>query len=299
VGDLLWRWVLRLERLPNAAIIAVGLAFMAFITLVDFAVDARAGFNELYLLPVIAVAWLTRSTTGGVAMAVLASGLRMGSSVVFDSLSVPLAMSEAVVHLLLYVGIVLLLGLVRKDRDLQESLAVTDPLTGVANARLLRATAGTELERSRRYGHPLSLMYIDVDDFKAVNDRLGHHEGDRVLKRMASRAQASVRSIDVLARVGGDEFVVLMPETGSRDARATAQRVSEALEEITTSGGSAVTCSIGLVTYRDVPRTVEELLSGGDAVMYKAKSAGKNLMRQTTVEKETVAIRQRGDRWPR
>jgi diguanylate cyclase (GGDEF)-like protein len=290
-GDLLWRLVLRLERLPNAAIIAVGLAFMALITLVDAVVDTRAGFNELYLLPIIAVAWLTRSTTGGVAMAVLASGLRMGSSVVFDSVSVPLALSEAAVHLLLYVGIVLLLGLVRQDRDLQESLAVTDPLTGVANARFLRATAVTELERSRRYGHPLSLMYIDIDDFKGVNDRFGHEEGDRVLMRMASLAQDSIRSIDVLARVGGDEFVVLMPETGSRDARATAQRFSGALGGVQTSDGGAVSCSVGLVTYREVPRTVEELLSGGDAVMYKAKSAGKNLVRQATVEKESAAVR--------
>jgi diguanylate cyclase (GGDEF)-like protein len=290
-GDVLWQWALRLESLACAAIIAIGLSLMVVITLVDAFVKSGAGYDEFYLLPIVSAAWLTRSTAGGVAMAALAVALRMINDVVFHSVSIPLAMSEAVVHLLLYLGVVLLLGLVRRDRDLQEALAVTDSLTGVANARFLRTAALTELERSRRYGHALSLTYIDIDDFKAVNDTFGHQEGDRILKRVATIAKNSIRSIDVLARLGGDEFVVLMPETGPRNARGTAKRLSRALDGVDTSGGSAVTCSVGLVTYRDLPRTVEDLLSGGDDVMYEAKSAGKNLVRHMTIDKEPVAIR--------
>jgi diguanylate cyclase (GGDEF)-like protein len=156
----------------------------------------------------------------------------------------------------------LLLGLVRRDRDRQEALAVTDSLTDVANSRFLRAAALTELERSRRYSHALSLLYIDIDEFKAVNDTFGHEEGDRVLKRVATIAKDTIRSIDVLARLGGDEFVVLMPETATREAQKTAKRLNRALEGAAVSDGSAVTCSVGLVTYRDMPPTVEDLLSG-------------------------------------
>lgn len=285
VGDLLWRFVLRLEQLPLAVVLAIGLALVAVITAVDALADSGVAYDELYLLPIVSVAWLMRSTAAGLAMAALAAALRLGNSLA-ESVSVPLSISEAAIHLLLYAGIVFLLGLVRRDRDLQEELAVTDSLTGVSNARFLRAAAVTELERSRRYGHALSLMYIDIDDFKAVNDNFGHREGDRVLQRVASITGQSVRSIDVLARMGGDEFVVLMPETESREARETAERLTLALEDATLPDGTALTCSVGVATYREPPRTVEDLLAGGDAAMYGAKAAGKNRVRHATVRNE-------------
>ena len=272
--DLLWHAILRLERLPHAVNLAMGLAFVAIITVADELTGSAAGFEELYLLPIVFVAWLTRSAASGVAIALLATALRLGISLLYGSVSPALAISGAVLHALLYVTVVMLLGLFRRDRDLQKTLAVTDALTGAANRRAFYATARRELERSRRYGHQLSLLYFDVDDFKRVNDVAGHDEGDRVLRTIAAVAQSSVRSIDVVARLGGDEFVVLLPETGSREAGRIATRLRTDLDGAATFSGYAITCSVGVVTYQDLPQSVEDLLRGGDAAMYAAKSAG-------------------------
>ncbi len=273
--DLLWRAILRLERLPRPVNLAIGLAFAAIITVADALTGSEAGFEELYLLPIVFVTWLTRSTASGVAIALLATALRLGTSLISGSVSPAVAVSGALLHALLYGAVVVLLSLFRRDRDLHKSLAVTDALTGLANRRAFYVTAGTELDRSRRYGHQLSLLYVDVDDFKRVNDVAGHEEGDRVLRTIAAVAQASVRSIDVVARLGGDEFVVLLPETGSREAGRIARRLRTGLDGAATFSGYAVTCSIGVVTYRDVPQSVDDLLRGGDAAMYEAKSAGR------------------------
>ena len=272
---LLWRAILRLERLPQAVNLAIGLAFVAIIALADALTGSEAGFEELYLLPIVFVTWLTRSTASGVAIALLATALRLGTALLSGSVSPALAVSGALLHALLYVTVVMLLSLFRRDRDLHKSLAVTDALTGLANRRAFYVTAGTELERSRRYGHRLSLLYIDVDDFKRVNDVAGHHEGDRVLRSIAAVAQKSIRSIDVVARLGGDEFVVLLPETGSHEAGRIAGRLRTDLAGVATFSGYAITCSVGVVTYQDLPQSVDDLLRGGDAAMYKAKSAGR------------------------
>ncbi|MGO8684254.1 MAG: GGDEF domain-containing protein, partial [Thermoleophilia bacterium] len=165
-ADLLWQWVLRLERLPRAVIFASGLALMLVIALGAGVASADAGYDELLLLPIVSVAWLTSSSMSGVTMVALAAVLRMGDSVFFESDRITLVLSDTVVHTLLYLAVVLLLGLVRRDRDRQEALAVTDSLTEVANNRFLRAAALTELERSRRYSHAMSLLYIDIDEFK-------------------------------------------------------------------------------------------------------------------------------------
>jgi diguanylate cyclase (GGDEF)-like protein len=273
--DLLWRAILRLERQPHPVNLAIGLAFVAIITVADALTGSAAGFEELYLLPIVFVAWLTRSAASGVAIALLATALRLGTSLLYGSVSPALAISGAVLHALLYVTVVMLLSLFRRDRDLHKTLSVTDALTGLANRRAFYVAAGTELERSRRYGHRLSLLYIDVDDFKRVNDVAGHHEGDRVLRSIAAVAQKSIRSIDVVARLGGDEFVVLLPETDSREAGRIAVRLRTDLDGAATFSGYAITCSVGVVTYQDLPQSVDDLLRGGDAAMYEAKSAGR------------------------
>jgi diguanylate cyclase (GGDEF)-like protein len=273
--DLLWRAILRLESQPHPVNLAIGLAFVAIITVADALTGSAAGFEELYLLPIVFVAWLTRSAASGVAIALLATALRLGTSLLYGSVSPALAISGAVLHALLYVTVVMLLSLFRRDRDLHKTLSVTDALTGLANRRAFYVAAGTELERSRRYGHRLSLLYIDVDDFKRVNDVAGHHEGDRVLRSIAAVAQKSIRSIDVVARLGGDEFVVLLPETSSREAGRIAGRLRTDLDGAETFSGYAITCSVGVVTYQDLPQSVDDLLRGGDAAMYEAKSAGR------------------------
>jgi diguanylate cyclase (GGDEF)-like protein len=157
-------------------------------------------------------------------------------------------------------------------------LAVTDGLTRVRNRRSLDDILERELVRARRYGHPLAALMVDVDHFKRVNDEHGHAVGDRVLAMTAATLSASVRELDVVGRYGGEEFVIVAPETAIADAAAMAERARADVEEA--SDGRQlprVTVSIGIAATDAVPAgDVQELVSAADAALYQAKRSGRN-----------------------
>lgn len=161
------------------------------------------------------------------------------------------------------------------------ALARTDELTHVRNRRGLRSALTREFRRAERYGGALTVLAFDVDRFKLVNDRYGHGVGDTVLHAVAQELKRGVREVDVVGRVGGEEFVVLAPETPARDARAIAERLRRSVAErqVTTLGGEPVqvTVSCGIATLSDVDaRTPDELLAHADAALYRAKDLGRN-----------------------
>ncbi len=171
----------------------------------------------------------------------------------------------------------------RADNTRLEALAHTDPLTQLVNRRALTIRLVTEMERVRRYNAPLSMLLIDLDHFKLVNDTYGHMAGDDVLASVATLLQRAVRSVDMVARYGGEEFVVVLPETGRQGAMAFAERVRD---RIATHGFSIgdnqkihVTTSIGVATYPS-PRldSVEDLFRAADIALYRAKGNGRNLV---------------------
>ncbi len=158
-------------------------------------------------------------------------------------------------------------------------LSITDPLTGLANRRELGRRLDLELARASRAGEPLSLVILDVDDFKAVNDTYGHPAGDAVLEEVARRLRAIGRRSDLAARLGGEEFALLLPGAGVELGATAATRLRRALggEPVDATGAVvSITCSAGLATYPDHGATAEELLSGADAALYRAKAAGKD-----------------------
>jgi len=177
----------------------------------------------------------------------------------------------------------LLLAEVRKLVARLQEQSLTDELTGLANRRAFLDVAAREIERSRRYRHELSLAYLDIDAFKAANDRFGHAVGDRVLIALAGLARATARSVDTVARIGGDEFVILMPETDAADALPLVERLRTACSRAAGTGAEPVTCSIGLVTFERAPVDLEELLTSADALMYQAKAAGGDGVRHARV----------------
>ncbi len=159
-------------------------------------------------------------------------------------------------------------------------LATHDALTGLFNRRYFFTLAERELERSQRYGHPLALLMLDLDHFKAINDSRGHQAGDQVLRAVAGIIQASLRQIDVVGRYGGEEFVVLLPETARMTAVAVARRLCTAVaaESVEVQGGRlSVTISIGVaVGFGDVALNLEEMLERADRALYAAKATGRN-----------------------
>jgi diguanylate cyclase (GGDEF)-like protein len=157
----------------------------------------------------------------------------------------------------------------------EQAAARHDFLTGLFNRRAFEERAEIELERCRRRACPLSILYIDCDDFKSVNDLQGHHEGDRVLQRMAEAMRANLRSTDVMARLGGDEFAALLPDSGESQARAAAEKLHAGLAAALSDGNHSLTCSLGAAVFAAVPESVEIMLRRADELMYKVKSSGK------------------------
>lgn len=162
-------------------------------------------------------------------------------------------------------------------------LATRDALTGAFNRRHFFALARIELERSARYHHPVSLLMLDADYFKQINDTYGHLIGDAVLQAIAARCRECLREVDVVARYGGEEFLVMLPETGLAAAIQAAGRLHDVIGRdpvLTEAGPVAVTVSIGVASYeRDRIGSVDQLLDRVDRALYVAKRAGRNQIR--------------------
>ena len=157
--------------------------------------------------------------------------------------------------------------------------AITDELTQLANRRRFTETLAVEVRRAERFGDPLALILADLDDFKEINDRYGHQAGDEVLSRFADVLRENVRDFDLPVRYGGEEFAVLLPETGVQGAERLARRLQNALLRLRlpeiTGNKPPVTASFGVAAF-PAARSAEELLSAADGALYRAKAAGKN-----------------------
>lgn len=169
------------------------------------------------------------------------------------------------------------------DRERFQWMARTDALTGCFNRRAMMERLENEVERVRRYGLALSLLMIDLDRFKAINDEFGHLVGDSVLRQIGDLLRREVRSVDTVARYGGEEFVIILPETGAKGARKFAERIRARVERHNfAEAGDPLhtTVSIGVagVTAEDAP-TPELLLARADEALYRAKNDGRNLVR--------------------
>ncbi len=157
-------------------------------------------------------------------------------------------------------------------------LAVTDELTQVFNFRFLKETLYRELERAIRFRQTLSILMLDVDHLKAYNDRFGHLKGSAVLKQLAGVVKMCARSIDYVAKYGGDEFVLILPQTPTEGALVLAERVRVAVasQPFPEVASGEITCSIGVSTYPRNGKSVGELIEAADSALYAAKQTGKN-----------------------
>ena len=161
-----------------------------------------------------------------------------------------------------------------------EALSVTDDLTHLYNSRYLNLVLRRETKRASRSGRPLSLLFIDLDGFKAVNDTHGHQFGSRALVEAAAVIRQSARETDVVSRFGGDEFALVLPDTGGEGAYAVGERIRERLAEHRFLVGDGLdihlTASVGVATLPDVAASAEELVQAADKAMYQVKDSGKN-----------------------
>jgi diguanylate cyclase (GGDEF)-like protein len=243
--------------------------------------DLRLGL--LYIIPVLLAAWHD-GLGWGISFALATALLRFGVGADGLPPAAPLVFRVAnEVAYLAVVGVAITgLSQLRRTQSQLELLATRDPLTTVLNARAFAAALAQELGRNRRYGRPLALIYLDLDDFKKVNDAHGHATGDAVLRLVADAMRSAVRQADVVGRLGGDEFGVLMPETDAGVAQGVATRLVTGIRTVF-RGTPSVTASLGVVAVAGTEAGSDELLRRADQAMYEAKRAGKDRVVQVAM----------------
>ncbi len=238
-----------------------------------------------YLVPIGFGTWFV-SVRAGLALSLVAMAVATGADLLWRAENLPgdLGPGTQIWNGLMQLGtsaaLVYGLGAFRSRLEGQELLARTDALTQIANRRAFIEAASLELERARRHGRPLTLAYVDCDDFKRVNDRLGHAEGDALLVTVAQTLRGATRAVDAVARLGGDEFGLILPETDADMAAALLARLrTTLLEAVARHGGWQVGFSIGAAVFLRAPADVDELMARADELMYAAKREAKGSLR--------------------
>jgi diguanylate cyclase (GGDEF)-like protein len=184
-------------------------------------------------------------------------------------------------NIVLLVGLIWLLASmiqrVEAERAAVQQQAETDKLTGIYNRRYFEGSLERETQRARRYGSSLSLLIIDVDNFKQLNDTHGHLVGDRMLYRLARECESCLRTSDIFCRYGGDEFVIVAPETSALAAMTMARRMRQNIDAVGMDQSfGTLSISIGIAVWDDGFKTNDDFLAAADSALYQAKSAGRN-----------------------
>ncbi len=269
------RWKLAIETL----------AMILFITwVVWYSGKLESPLINLYLLPIIASALALGKIATLLEMALVAGCYlfftAVGSKQEVLSLSYGVELTAQLSPVLLVAYITTMLSAdIHYALNKVKLLSETDSLTGLYNLRAFNMILERAFNQAVRYSRPMSLIMIDSDNMKNVNDSYGHEAGNRLLKQIVSCVQTQLRSTDVLARYGGDEFVVLLPETGARGAREVAERIRRSVESTGLQvRGSIVptTVSLGLASYPDEGVDLGLLLDKADKAMYRSKQEGRN-----------------------
>lgn len=258
---------------------AVLVGVIRFLTGPEFALSL------FYVLPIALATWYAGRWVGimvSLASAVswLIADLSMLSA--FSSTLIPYL--NETFRLIVFLIITLILTKLKKALDNHKALSRTDPLTAIPNRRAFYDLAEMELNKARRYQKPLSVLYVDIDNFKQINDRLGHHAGDSLLCCAAKMIKSNIRAIDIIARFGGDEFVILLAETGTESVALVARKLRDKLLQLMQNKNWPVTFSIGAVTFESPPDSVERLIIAADRQMYNAKNNGKNRIHYKVIE---------------
>lgn len=274
-------------------VLVPALALVATLALgaADWYVDPGVRLFPLYFVPVGLATWL-QGRTSGVIFALLAIVV-WESANHFDGHAPGKPLVEiwnAGVQLGSLLAFSLLLASLREKFNREHERSRLDALTGIWNTLGLHERAALEIARARDQARPIALAYIDLDGFKAVNDAFGHEVGNSVLARVATILQRTCRSSDTCARVGGDEFVVLLPGIDAQAATQVLARVVSNIADAMRSEGWPVTASAGCACFETAPSSVHTLLARADSLMYRSKREGKNRAVVERVERTALVL---------
>lgn len=265
---------------PPGAVLTTALLLTVLLGLLDYRTGLEISFALIYLLPIALATWYGGEREGtAVAVAatitwLLAAGLA-GES--FPNAGV--ALWNVLTRLGPFLVVSILLSRLKAALEREKAVSRADFLTGALNGRAFHEAVTSEGLRLQRHGHPFTLAYIDLDNFKHINDHYGHSVGDSVLQTAAQVMDERLRGSDVVARLGGDEFGILLPETDREAAEFVIGKINEHLLDAMRDQGWPVTFSVGVVTFKDAAPQVDDMLRCADMLMYSVKSGEKNAVR--------------------
>ncbi len=244
---------------------------------IDYLTGFEISFAIFYIFPVTLASWAL-GKNAGTWIAVISALIWQGSNLLAgEEFSTPwIPFWNTLTRLGFFLVISVLLTEIHTLLRNESILSRTDHLTGILNRRAFFEVAGQELERLKRNPQPLTVIYVDLDKFKNINDALGHQVGDRLLRKVAEILTLQLRGMDIVSRVGGDEFAVLLPATDQDAGRRVAMRLFRAEHEEMQQEHWPITFSAGILTCSSPPSNVDDLLHLADRLMYAAKKEGKD-----------------------
>ena len=262
----------RLAEQSPVLLAMLGVAVFGALTLLRFKSAPGLSYAVLYLVPISFFTWFI-GLRSGIATALASAVLLLIFDISHGTRAHPYW--DTLMNVGMFIFMVFILAEVRGLYERERDLSRTDALTGLLNRRAFLEALERERARHRRFPRPLTLAYIDVDNFKGINDTQGHAAGDALLVVIARSMESSVRDVDSIGRLGGDEFAILMPETDAEASKMAIKKVETILRE-SAAKQWPVTFSVGVMTFERVPDLAEEMLRLADELMYAVKQSGKN-----------------------
>jgi diguanylate cyclase (GGDEF)-like protein len=266
-----------LENDHRKASLAWGCCLFLAIAYLDYQISPNISLSIFYLFPIAFFSWCVSKEAGFITcgLSAIAAFITKFSGEYTESSFLALFWNTTVM-LIVFLTVSSLLFKLHYVLKQEQEYARIDSTTGVANKQLLFELARLEVKKSNRYRHPLTAIYLDIDDFQAINKVFGHKVGDRILHTAAQTLAHNLRETDIIGRIGKDEFVILLPGSGYEPAHTVINRVHNQLRSAMNENQWPVTFSIGAVTFINPPASVEAMIQQADHLMYLVKNNGKN-----------------------
>lgn len=272
-----------LDKSNKDMVNGLGLLAVLLLGVIDSLTGPMIAFSPFYLLPLAVIAWKVGQRAAIGASLLAAATWGTADIIVYSHGPVWIPVWNSTARLLVFVVVVTLLSSLRSALAVQQILAASDSLTGVANARTFDRAAGNLMSDRSGMKYPFTIAYLDLDNFKSLNDTLGHSGGDDVLQAVARSLDENTRATDLVARVGGDEFALLLPATDSEAAAELMTQLVSRTQEVLSNLSMRVTFSTGAATFLIPAHSIDEMVKVADDLMYEAKRSKKGSFRHVVV----------------